>query len=273
MTRLRDIAIVEDRTATSRCDEGFLTLRRLQLRNEYDDGSHSETYPCDLVCRQGSDAVVAVLYELVDELVGELVDESGASRAGKPGKRQLRVLLRDGIRAPVFLRKHKEFVNPDPRVYRSVGELVAGMVEPDDGPGPAGLAHRAAAESDEEAGLNIPAAEFSMLGGETFASPGTGDEKLFYCAAQASLAEAKPGLGDGSIMEEGANVRVLEIREAITACRTGDVPDMKTELGLLRLAEHLGYIPQLDCFVDELPADWAQRYQRLGIDPRENAAS
>ena len=256
MPPLRDIVIVEDRTATSRCDQGFLTLRRLQLRNEYDDGTHSESYPCDLVCRQGSDAVVAVLYEIDDQQSGR-----------ETGRRRLRVLLREGIRAPVFLRKHKEFVNPDPRVYRSVGELVAGMIEPDDGPGTPGLAHRAAAETEEEAGLNVPGSEFSMLGGETFASPGTGDEKLYYLAASAPLADARPGAGDGSTMEEGAQIRVLELREAIAACRSGEVPDMKTEVGLLRLAEHLGYIPQLDCFIDELPAEWAERYQRLGIDP------
>lgn len=251
--RLRDIVIVEDRTASSRCDEGFLTLRRLQLRNEYDDGSHSATYPCDLVSRRGSDAVVAVLYEI--------------DRAGQlSGRRRLKVLLREGIRAPVFLRKHKQFVHADTRVYSAVGELVAGMVEDDDGPGLAGLAQRAAAETTEEAGLDVPAERFSMLGGETFASPGTGDEKLYYCAAPASLEKAHPGVGDGSTMEEGARIRLLELREAIAACRTGEVPDMKTEVGLLRLAEHLGYIPQLDCFVDELPAEWADRYQRLGVE-------
>jgi ADP-ribose pyrophosphatase len=247
MPRLRDIVIVEDRTAESRCDEGFLTLRRLRLRNEYDDGSSSEVYPCDLVSRRGSDAVVAVLYQL-------------------DGDRQVKVLLREGIRAPVFLRQHKQYVHADPRVYLSVGELVAGMVEDDDGPGSAGLAKRAAAEAEEEAGLKVPTEDFRMLGEETFASPGTGDEKLYYCAAQAPLDEAHPGAGDGTVMEEGAHIRVLGLAEAIESCRRGEVPDMKTEVGLLRLADHLGYLPQLDCFVDELPAEWSARYQRLGVD-------
>lgn len=248
MPRLRDIVIVEDRTAESRCDEGFLTLRRLRLRNEYDDDSCSEVYPCDLVSRRGSDAVVAVLYQL-------------------DGDRHVQVLLRDGIRAPIFLRQHKSFVHPDPRVYFSVGELVAGMVEDDDGPGSAGLGKRAAAEAEEEAGLRLPAEDFRMLGEETFASPGTGDEKLYYCAALAPLHEAHPGEGDGTVMEQGAHIRVLGLREAIEACRRGDVPDMKTEVGLLRLADHLGYLPQLDCFIDELPAEWSARYQRLGVQP------
>ena len=43
------------------------------------------------------------------------------------------------------------------------------------------------------------------------------------------------------------------------------MPDMKTELGLLRLADHLGYLPQLGCFADELPPALAARYTGLGV--------
>ena len=60
--KLVGIEIVEDRTAASRCDEGFLKLRRLVLRNVYEDRVSAD-YPCDVVSRPGSDAVVAVLYE------------------------------------------------------------------------------------------------------------------------------------------------------------------------------------------------------------------
>ena len=56
MPELPAITIVEDRTAESRCDRGFLTLERLRLRNEYSDGSRSEVYDCDLVSRRGVDA-------------------------------------------------------------------------------------------------------------------------------------------------------------------------------------------------------------------------
>jgi len=68
-------------------------------------------------------------------------------------------------------------------------------------------------------------------------------------------------------MEEGARLVSLELADAIEACRRGAIPDMKSELGLLRLADHLGYLPQLRCFVDELPPALAARYTRLGIDP------
>ena len=247
--RLHSIEIVEDRTADSRCDEGFLRLRRLRLRNRYEDGSHSAVYPCDVLSRPGSDAVVAALYEI-------------------DGARRVHVLLRDAPRAPVYLRRAKRFVHPDPRVYLSLMELVAGLVEESDGAGDAGLCRRAAIEAQEEAGAHVRAEDFRVLGGESFASPGTGDEKLRFCAAPSELAAASVGSGDGSVMEQGAQLVTLELSDAIEACRTATIPDMKTELGLLRLADHLGYLPQLRCFVDELPPALAARYTRLGIDPR-----
>jgi ADP-ribose pyrophosphatase len=245
---LRSIEIVEDLTARSRCDEGFLRLRRLRLRNHYQDGSRSKVYPCDVVSRPGSDAVVAVLYEI-------------------DGARRVRVLLRDAPRAPIYLRSQGRFVHPDPRIYLSLLELVAGLVEESDGAGDAGLARRASLEAGEEAGLRVPAGEFRVLGGESFASPGTSDEKLRFCCAPAPLAQASAGAGDGSVMEEGARLISLELGEAIEACRSGAIPDMKTELGLLRLADHLGYLPQLGCFVDELPPALAARHSRLGLAP------
>jgi hypothetical protein len=44
---------------------------------------------------------------------------------------------------------------------------------------------------------------------------------------------------------------------------------MKTELALLRLCDHLGFLPQLGCFVEELPEEWRRRYRRLGVAGRE----
>ena len=143
--RLRSIEVVEDRTATSRCDEGFLRVQRLLLRNHYEDGSVSAPYPCDVLSRTGSDAVVAVLYEI-------------------DGARRVRVVLRDAPRAPIYLRAHKTFVHPDPHTYLSLTELVAGMVEPGDPSGDAGLCRRAALEAEEEAGLAEPAEAFAVSG-------------------------------------------------------------------------------------------------------------
>ena len=96
--KLEAIEVVEDHTETSRCDQGFLRVARLEVRNLYSDGTRSATYACDVVSRPGSDAVVAVLFEI-------------------DGERRIHVLLRDSTRPPVYLRKLKQFVHPDPRVY------------------------------------------------------------------------------------------------------------------------------------------------------------
>jgi ADP-ribose pyrophosphatase len=243
------IEIVEDRTSGATCDRGYLTLRRLLVRNRYGDGSASEPYPCDVLQRPGSDAVVAVLYE---------IDADG----------RVQVLLREAPRVPIYLRKDANFVHPDPREYLTILEVVAGMVEPSDPAGLPGMQRRAAAEAEEEAGAQVPAERFQMLGGETFASPGTGDEKLYFTGAPTELDHARGGDGDGSIMEEWGQILRLELGEALRRTRTGEIPDMKTEVALSRLADHLGYIPQLGCFASHLPTELARRYDRLGVDGR-----
>jgi len=242
---LIDLEIVEDRTAKSRCDEGFLTLRRLVLQNRYGDGSTSEPYPCDVLERPGSDAVVCVLYEF---------------RAGRA-----RVLIRESARAPIFLRKHKRFVHPDPGPYLSILEVVAGLVEDTDPAGPEGLKLRAAAEAKEEAGLDVDTSSLIPLGGETFASPGTTDEKIYFCAAAANLEERGLPEGDGSVMEEWSKVHLVDLGEAIEMCRDGRIPDMKTEVALGRLSDHLGFIPALDRFLWQL--DGATGSDATGVDP------
>jgi len=231
---LLGLEVVEDRTDGARCDEGFLTLRRLVLRNVYGDGSASAPYPCDVLERPGSDAVVAVLYERHEG--------------------QVRVLLREAPRGPVYLRKHKTFVHPDPCEYVSILEVVAGLVEDTDAPGPDGLRARAVIEAREEAGVEVAPEACVMLGGETFASPGTTDEKLYFCAVETPLAERGEATGDGTVMEEWSQVHLVSLGEAITMCRDGRIPDMKTEVALLRLADHLGYLPTLDLFAEDLPA-------------------
>jgi ADP-ribose pyrophosphatase len=245
---LIEIEIVADRTRQSTCDSGFLRVSRLELRNRYADGSRSAPYPCDIVSRPGSDAVVAVLYE----------------RSAQGG---VRVLMREAPRAPVYLRRHKRFVHPDPREYLSITEVVAGIVEEADGPGPAGRRLRAAREAHEEAGCEISAERFVEIGGETFASPGTSDEKLYFCASEAELGAAREAPGDGSVMEEAGRLVVMDLAAAIEACRSGAIPDMKSEVALLRLADHLGWLPELRMFASELPPELRARYRRLGVAP------
>ncbi len=240
-----DVEIVSEHTSSSRCDEGFLRLRRFMVRNIYADGRSSRAYPCDIVSRPHPDAAAILLYD---------VDAEG----------RVQVVLKKGLRPPVYFRKLKSEVTPDREPYLKLIEMVAGVLEPEDG-GPEGIARRAAAEALEEAGFTIGEASIQTLGAEAFASPGVTDEKVFFCAGRVRTDQGKEPQGDGSMMEEGTEVVILGLRAAIALCRSGGIVDMKTELSLWRLADHLGYIPQLDLFAHQLPAALQARYGRLGV--------
>jgi len=244
-----DLEIVEDRTKGWPSDAGFLRVRRLVLRSVRRDGTRSAPYPCDIVSRLRTDAVAIVLYDV-------------AGGAPRPGR--VRVALKVAVRAPVFLRRHLALTQPDARAYDSVAEIVAGMLEPDD-VGPDGVARRAVHEGLEEAGVRVPLAAVERLGAESFPSPGITDEKVHFRAARVPLDGRLEPSGDGSVMEEGTRVVVLPVEDALAACRRGEIPDMKTELALLRLCDAIGYLPALGRFVRELPADLAARFDPPGF--------
>jgi len=244
-----DIEIIADETAESRCDEGFLRVRRFVLRNTYTDGSVSPPYACDVVSRRSTDAVAVVLWHR---------DDDG----------RVMVHYREGTRPPVWLRRHKQDELPfkDPQPFDVLGEIVAGVLEADDHGRP-GVHRRGALEAKEEAGFDVDPAEVRDLGpGGLFPTPGVTDEKIYLVAAEVDPSARTVAEGDGSVLEEGTRVVTTPLREAIAACRRGELADAKTELGLLRLADLLGYLPQLDCFVDELPPELRARYDRLGVE-------
>ncbi len=241
-----DIEVAEDLTARSRCDVGFLKLARLKIRNVYADGTKSPPYACDVMSRRDVDAVTVVLYEV-----------DGASR--------VRVLLKEGLRPAVFLRSRKALARPDERPWLHVAEIAAGVLEPsDDGEG--GVERRAAVEAQEECGLRVDPTTVRPLGGAMFPSPGVTDEKVHFRAAEVPVGAASDGGGDGSAMEQDTRVVVLDLADAIARCRRGEVPDMKTEIGLLRLCDLIEFVPQLGMFVDELPADLRACWRPLGIE-------
>ena len=104
-TTVTDIEIIEDFSATARCDEGFLRLRRLRCQNRREDGSVSPVYRVDVVDRPRLDAVAVLVYR--------------RSASG------LEVLTRKNLRPAAYFRKGKEMVVPDPVSYLLVEELVA----------------------------------------------------------------------------------------------------------------------------------------------------
>lgn len=247
-----DVELVEDRTETSTCRGGFLKLRRLLLRNVYADGTRSAPYACDVMSRSQVDAVAVVLFE--------------ADR-GADGRRRVRVLLKEGLRPAVYLRKEKAIEHREERAVLKVLEIAAGMLEARDS-GPGGIERRAAAEAHEECGVEVDPAAVLPLGGPLFASPGVTDERVHFRAVAVRVEEAGHAHGDGSPMEQGTRAVVLGLDEAIARCRDGSIPDMKTEVALLRLCDAIGYLPQLRCFADELPPEVAARVRSGGAAPR-----
>ncbi len=196
---------------------GFLAIRRLRLRNRHPDGSASAGYVCDAIVRPyGQDAVVVAVYDRARRV---LVRE---------GLRPVLTLARDPARAPL----------PEPAPGLWLAELVAGIVEAGDH-GEAGLRVRAAHEVEEEAGFAVDPADVVLLGAGMFPSPGCMVEKFYFAAVLVDPAAQQPIVGDGSPMEEGARTRWLPLDDAIAACVRGELCDLKTELGLRRLRDHI----------------------------------
>lgn len=199
---------------------GFLEIRRLRMRNRRADGSISPPYVCDSIARPyGQDAVIVCVFART--------------------RRGIDVLVRDGLRPPITLGRDASLAPlPEAPAGLFVAELVAGIIEPGDR-GEAGLRSRAAAEVLEEAGFVVDPARVILLGAGMLPSPGAMVEKFYFCAVEVDPAAQQPLAGDGSPMEEGATTRWLHLDYAIASCVAGDIVDLKTELGLRRLSDHL----------------------------------
>lgn len=222
MPKVTDIEIVDDRTARSRLDEGFLRLRRLTARNRRADGSTSREYPIDVIDRPALDAVAVCAW----------------ARTG----RGVEVLTRAGLRPAALFRRDRTPALPEPS-YLLVEELVAGVVEPGE-TGARALQQRGADELHEEAGLTVDPSRLRLLGGPVFMLPGIASEKIHLLEVEVERGATperfeSPGAGDGSPLEEGAQLRWRELASAIDACERGEIEDAKTELALRRLAARL----------------------------------
>jgi ADP-ribose pyrophosphatase len=223
MPKVTAIEVVADRTATSRCDEGFLRLKRLTARNRRADGSLSREYFIDVVDRPALDAVAVAIWARTE--------------------RGIEVLTRSGLRPAAYFRRGKTAALPEGE-YLLVEEIVAGVVEPGE-TGLSALQRRAADEVHEEAGFVVEPAAIESLGGPVFMLPGIASEKIHLFACEVRRGEGpalfeQPGDGDGSPLEEGAQLRWRGLREAIEACERGEIEDAKSELAWRRLAGRLG---------------------------------
>lgn len=210
---MTDLNVVEDFTSTGRCDEGFLHVRRLRVRNARADGSHSATYRVDVVDRPRLDAVAVLVW--------------------RRGDKGLEFLTRQNLRPAAHFRKDKVPNLPDGRSHLFCEEIVAGLLEETDR-GEAGLRHRAGEEVFEEAGYRVSAEQIALLGPPFFVAPGIISEKIYLAAVDVTGLEAQPPEGDGSPLEEGGVTEWRSLLSMQTALGDGTIQDAKTELALNR---------------------------------------
>lgn len=200
----------------------YLRLKRVHLRNQYEDGSLSDPYFCELVDRpaHGVDAVVVGLW-----------------RRGTEG-REVEVLLRKGLRPALrFGRDPARLAIPDRAPYLLLYEVVAGILEDPDR-GPEGIKRRAVQEAWEEAGVRLTESEIEWLGAPIFPTPGMAPEAFHLVCAEVKGRASDP-TGDGSPMEHGAKLLWLPLSDALQMCDRGEVEDAKTEVLLHRLERRL----------------------------------
>lgn len=208
-----DLDVVEDFTATGRCDEGFLHVRRLRVRNVRDDGSKSDVYRVDVVDRPRLDAVAVLAW-----------------RRGETGQE---FLTRQNLRPAAHFRHEKVPNVPDGRSHLFCEEIVAGLLEENE-KGEAGLRQRAAAELLEEAGYAVGPDAVVLLGPPFFVAPGIISEKIFLAAVEVTGLAASLAEGDGSPLEEGGVLQWRSLASLETALADGTIQDAKTELSLRR---------------------------------------
>ena len=185
-----------------------MDVHRLDLVAHYADGTVSEPFSYDIGARVALDAVVIAAHYAHE---GETF-----------------VYLRSAIRPPCALRP------VSPAHNGSLWELPAGLVEPGEDP-----VDTAARELGEELGFDTPVHDLKELGPWTFPSPGMiGERHLFFSVAVDPKTRSTP-TEDGSPLERSAAIVAVSLRDALVHCRSGAIPDAKTELALRRLAESL----------------------------------
>lgn len=207
------LEIVEDFSSTARCDEGFLQVRRLRVRNRRADGSHSPVYRVDVVDRPKLDAVAVLVW-----------------RRGDGG---LEFLTRQNLRPAAWFRREKAAVLPEAREWLYCEEIVAGLLEPSDS-GEGSIRARAAEEVFEEAGLRVSADEVQHLGPPFFVAPGIISEKIYLTHVDVTGRAMEPPPGDGSPLEEGGALQWRSMGSLQVALESGEIQDAKTELALGR---------------------------------------
>lgn len=211
-----EIEIIEDHSATTPSDKGFLKARRLHLRSRYEDGTTSEPYPYDCIDRGPLDAVTVVLWSKRDH-----------------SPRDPWVCLRTALRPPLLLRRDRDLVVPDPRQSLELLELPAGLIESHER-GELGVRQCAKRETEEETGYDLPVDSFVHLGPPVFLSPGMSPEKIHFTSVEVPDRDARPEAKGDGVLEQGATITWVPFSTALERCHNGEIEDAKSELALRR---------------------------------------
>ena len=215
VSKIADVQILKMEKTGEAPTRPWLFLYRLTLQSRFSDGEVSRPYAWDAVMRKGLDAVAIILRAEVDN--------------------KECLLLRTAVRPPLLLRETATLPVRDNRRPICLWELPAGIIEEGD-TGEEGILSRAAIETLEETGYDLPVTSFSIAGTAPFISPGVIPERLFYATARVlePHMRGEPG-GDGSAVEEGACVSWVPLDRVLAMCEDGTIEDMKTELGIRRI--------------------------------------
>lgn len=211
------LRVVEDLTPTQ--PAGFLRLVRRRLVAMDPDGSVSEPFVYDEIDRRAIDAVVVVAYYYDD--------------AARP-----HVYLRSATRPPIAMRAPASHAFAELGSRTALWELVAGLVEADES-SHSGVAACAKRELAEELGFDVALSELQVLGPSTLPAPAVVAERHFYFSVRVDPRRRQDPTLDGSALEQLGVVIEVPLADALAACRSGEIEDAKTELGLRRLAESL----------------------------------
>jgi ADP-ribose pyrophosphatase len=195
----------------------YLTVRRLELRAQFPDGSVSEPFFYDLVERKALDAVVVAPH---------FRDESGTRK----------VLLRSALRPPVVFRPRNVWPVPERETLGGLWEFPAGLVEPSER-SEEGLRRCATRELYEETGAEVAIEAMFPLGPSVFPCPGVIGERHFFFHAEIDPTALVPPIEDGSVLERQATLVTVTLQDALDLVRAGEIEDAKTEIALRRLAE------------------------------------
>lgn len=153
---------------------------------------------------------------------------------------QFWVVLRSAVRPPIELREQAFRSSEEPRDgRRGLWELPAGLVdvtlmtmeEP-----------QAAAQRElyEETGFELAVSDLKSLGVPGYPCPGVIAEKQYFYRADLTGQTRAPMPLDGSPLESVGKVIGVPLKTALLALESGLLQDLKTEVGLTRLARFLG---------------------------------